>query len=195
MSVQQKIWDYIKNTDVVTKQEIITNLNIDKKSVTTYISALYKCNYLIFCATTKRADIKQSFKLINNTGIKAPLLNNGILKDFNIKKEIEIGKKLKINKNFNSQINLKDILDSFIELNKEEVLLSEVSKIFISKKDLTTKFGNSFLKRWIEKLELNKTITLTNNTYRNSKIYLVNLEKIKDIRKNLDNFEDYKLVL
>jgi hypothetical protein len=195
MSQQQKIWDYLQSNSITTKEEIINVLNIDKKAVVTYVSALYKCNYLMFCIGLKRAKANNIFKLVKNTGTKAPLLNKGILKDFNIKEEIQIAKEIKVSNNFNSQINLKDILDSFIAVNKEEILLSEVSKIFISKKKLTTQFGNSFLKRWIKKLELNKTIAFTGNTYRNSKIYLIDLEKIKQIRKQLDTVIDYNLIL
>lgn len=194
MSIQQKIWDYINSNNIVTKIEIIETLKLNKTAVTSYISALYKNNYLIFCASSKRAGNKDNFKLIKKTGEKAPLLNYGILKDFNLKKELKIGKELRISENFNAQINLKDILDSFLEIGKDEVILKDVSKTFLSKKNLNTKFGNTFLKRWIEKLEKINAITFTNNTYRNSKIYLVNLEKIKEIKSNIDLYRDYRLI-
>lgn len=193
MSIQQKIWDYINSNNIVTKIEIIESLKLNKTAVISYISALYKNNYLIFCASSKRAGNKDNFKLIKKTGKKAPLLNYGILKDFNLKEELKVGKELRISENFNAQINLKDILDSFLEIGKDEVILKDVSKIFLSKKNLNTKFGNSFLKRWIEKLENINAITFTNNTYRNSKIYLVNLEKIKEIKSNIDLHRDYRL--
>lgn len=195
MSQQQQIWDYLRENSITTKEDIINKLNIDKKAVVTYISALHKSNYLLFCIELKRARLTHSFKIIRNTGSKAPLLNKGILKDFNIKKEIKIAKEIKTSNSFNSQKNLKDILDSFLELNKEEVLISEVSKIFMLKKDLATNFGSTFLQRWIKKLESTNAIAFTGNTYRNSKIYLVNLQKIKEIRENIDTVMDYNLVL
>ncbi|WP_152017970.1 hypothetical protein [Aliarcobacter butzleri] len=196
MSVQQQIWDYIRSKDFITKEEITNFLNLDSKAVVSYISALNKHNYLIFCSTGKRALFKDTFKLLKNTGEKAPLYNYNVLKDFNIKKELQVGKKIRVSQNFNSQTNFKDILDCFLEYDKEEVILKDISKMFISKrKDLETIFGNSFLTRWIKKLEEIGAITQTGNSYRNSKIYLVDIVKIKQLREELDSIRDYNLVL
>jgi hypothetical protein len=198
MSIQQQIWNYLKNNKITTKQELIINLNIKNETVVNYISALYKANYLIYCLTSKRAFIGDKFKLVKHTGSKAPLFNKGILKDFNTKEEIEISKSTKLEKEeykYKGSI-LKDVLDSFLEVNKEEVYLGEISKIYMTKtKDLKTKYGNSFLKRWVEKLENINAIAYTGNTYRNSKMYLVNLNKIRETRTKLDNIIDYNLIL
>eukprot|EP01156_Anaeramoeba_ignava_P021271 Anaeramoba_ignava/c18599_g1_i3.p1 GENE.c18599_g1_i3~~c18599_g1_i3.p1 ORF type:complete len:200 (-),score=4.54 c18599_g1_i3:112-711(-) len=198
MSAQQQIWNYLKDNRATTKQEINIKLNIKKEVVAQYISALYKANYLIYCLSSKRPFIGDKFKLIKYTGNKAPLFNKGILKDFNTKEEIKISKSTRLEKQeykYQGSI-LKDILDSFLEVDKKEVYLGEISKIFISKReDLKTKYGNSFLKRWVEKLEKINAIAYTGNTYRNSKIYLIDLEKTREIRSKLDAVIDYNLVL
>jgi len=197
MSNQQKIWNYLKDNRITTKQEINIKLNIKKETVAQYISALYKANYLIYCLTSKRPFIGDKFKFIKFTGEKAPIFNKGILKDFNTKEEVKISKSTRLEKQeykYQGSI-LKDILDSFLEVNKEEVYLGEISKVFISKReDLKTKYGNSFLKRWVEKLENINAISYTGNTYRNSKIYLVDLNKIKEIRIKLNTIIDYNLL-
>lgn len=197
MSVQQQIWRYLKDNKIATKQELIVNLNIKQQTVVQYIGALYKANYLIYCLTSKRPFIGDKFKLIKYTGFKAPLFNKGLLKDFNIKEEIKISKSTKLEKQeykYQGSI-LKDVLDSFLEVDKEEIYLGEISKIYMTKtKDLKTKYGNSFLKRWVKKLENINAIVPTGNTYRNSKIYLIDLKKIKDIRTKLDNVIDYNLL-
>lgn len=196
-SIQQQIWNYLKDNMITTKQELIVNLNIKEQTVAQYISALYKANYLIYCLTSKRPFVGDKFKIIKHTGDKAPLFDKGLLKDFNTKEEIKISKSTKLNKQeykYQGSI-LKDVLDSFLEVNKEEVYLGEVSKIYMTKtKDLKTKYGNSFLKRWVKKLENTNAITPTGNTYRNSKIYFIDLKKIKEIRTKLDDVIDYNLL-
>jgi hypothetical protein len=197
MKAQQRIWKYLlkNNTTSNLKIEIRTEVNI--KSIKPYVKALFDAGYIIRCIYSKRFFNKDTFKLIKYTGDKAPIFSNGFLRDVNTQEEIK-SSNYKRDIDTQKELILTNLIDSLVELNKDKILVSELAKIVKEKSkninNLKTFCYGSGLKKWLDKLEKEEAIKFTGERFRNSKIFTVNLSKIKTIKDELKNLKDHNFV-
>lgn len=179
-SQQQQVWNVLRAHKSITKKDLCDALqNIAVAHISAYVIALRKAGYV---STTHEGQghAIQEITLTEDAGETAPIFNRGIVKDttkttkvYNIKqREGEHVETLYI-----------PILEAIIALGLEEIRVAELCKKLTELKHNDVEYKSSFTRRWLDKLEEQKVVTCT-GSYRNSKIYLVDLVQIKALREN-----------
>lgn len=180
-SQQQQVWDVLRAQKSITKQELLSALpKIAKEHIVAYIIALRKANY-VQTTHAGHGHAIQDITLIEDAGEDAPIFNRGLVKDAT-----------KVTKVYNVKVRETEhidtlyvpILEAIVALGQEEIRVAELCAKLTELKHNDIEYKSSFTRRWLDRLEDQKVITCT-GSYRNSKIYLVNLAQIKALRENI----------
>jgi len=186
MTNNQKIWETLSNKKPTTIEKISNKLSISEDVVALYVRALYNAKYLT--VDTPHTKIKHNHKiqLVKYTGEKAPLYNKkGIFTDVNVNIELAITSRGVEEKQHKNHVNLIPILKAIISLNKEEIYKKDIWE--------EAELESVMLIRWIPRLIEAKILIPTGESYRNSPLYLVNMEKCKQLLKYVEQFKSHKL--
>ncbi len=87
--MSQKIWEYIRRNKVFCVKDILIILEPNNSTLKKYLFALLRAGY-IRVIDEKQIFENRSFRMISDTGVKAPTANRGFVYDFNTNKEIFI---------------------------------------------------------------------------------------------------------
>jgi hypothetical protein len=196
MSLKNEIWELLKDNQNKRVDDIYHNLtDYNPATIKQYLNALYKAKYLnAKNTTTKGLKNSSTIKLIKNTGSVAPAYSKGVLRDLNTFQEFTISKDKQYKK---TETYLKYYLQAIIELNKEEVLNSEIVNKFkevcpsINEDDKT---AGTKVKRYRDKLMKKGLFVKSNESYRNSKYLQLNLKEIKTLYKKSKKINMYNIL-
>ncbi|MPM95827.1 hypothetical protein SDC9_142982 [bioreactor metagenome] len=181
-SQQKRIWGVLRAQKKITRQELYDKLeDIATAHITAYIVALRKAGY-VSTAHGGQGHAIQEITILENVPF-APLFNRGVVKGET--KRVKIYNIKEKEKSKNETLYL-SILEAIILLGQEEFCVSELCKKLTELKHNDVEYKSSFTRRWLDRLEAQKVITCT-GSYRNSKIYLVNLSKVKALKEEANN--------
>jgi len=192
MSNQQKIWDFILRNQNTTVSNISQKTEIKKEIIVQYLWALKSAGYIeTHTQEGKRGAPIETVKLVNNSGVIAPRYNRGLVIDANTKKEWVVSQK---NAGAESRAKLLiPILEAIVALNKEEIIVAEISHTLSEKLDGEQKYPSAALNGWLSRLEAKELIADTNVRQRNSRIYLVDRAGIEKLLEEVRSSKAYWL--
>lgn len=178
MSEKKKIWDYLQINKEFTLKELVDKTHTSYLNARKYLNILKKANYLNH--DRERIGDNDKILCVKHTGKNHPTYSNGTLSDSNTNKQYEIHKD-KSKSKFKSV--LKFYLQAILNLNKEEIVSSEINNEFFNlwgyEDDAKTKVSSATAK--YKKLLIEKGyMKESGNFYRNSSILLINLLKINE---------------
>jgi len=185
MKMSQKVWDILCNSQYTTVNELHKETNMNIVRISNYIRALYNAKYIKADIQNNRILHSTKISLIKNTGKIAPQLYRGILTDWNTIEEIvvfQINGKIYNHKNHK---NLTPIIEALLKIGKTEVYREEIWK--------KAKLTSPQLSRWLPQLMEAKIVIETVEQYRNSTLYLVDLEKVEKFLTYLNQYRNHKL--
>jgi len=185
MKMSQKIWDILTNSQHTTVNELHKETNMNIVRISNYIRALYNAKYIKADTQIDRILHSTKISLIKNTGAIAPQLYRGILTDWNTIEEIVVFKINGKSYNHKNHKNLIPIIEALLKLGEKEVYREEIWK----KAQLTS----TQLSRWLPKLIDAKIVIETVEQYRNSTLFLVDLEKNEKFLTYLNQYRNHKL--
>jgi len=185
-TMQQSIYELLQKKEMsVDELHHKTDFNIIR--ISNYIRALYNAKYIkVDINNDIRIYHTNKIKLIKNTGAIAPQFYRGILTDFNSCEEHKIFKFNGSWYNTKNHKNLIPIVEALLKLEKKEVYQKEIYQ--------KAGFLNpTAFSRWLPRLLDSKVLLKTEESYRNSPVFIVDLERVEILLKNLHEFRNFEL--
>lgn len=187
MSNQQKIWDSLLSCTTTTTSDIIKKTRANRGVAIQYLHALSLAGYIEATAEkSKRGQPIETVCLIKKSGEIAPRFNNGLVIDANTKEEFIVSEK---NTKDKSRAKLLiPILEAILALEKQEIVVSEISHKLKEELSAGHVYPSSALNKWLYRLEGKKLIADTAARERNSRVYLIDragvAKLLEEIRKS-----------
>jgi len=188
MTQHQRIWKLLRAEEFETIEKASKKLDIPEASTALYIRALFNAGYLEVETPHSKIKHNHSVTLVRATGEKAPKLNknSNMITDMNTLEEFFITPKGESEKNEKHHKNLIPIIQAIIKLGKKEVYKKEIWQK--ANFDMPTK-----LSRWLPKLIELGVLTETVESYRNSPMYLADVEGAERLLQLINKFKSHRL--
>lgn len=188
MTNYQEIWRLLYRDDFDTIEKVSKKTGISEHSIALYIRALYNAKYLKVDTPHTKIKHHHLIRLVRKTGEVAPKLNknSNTLVDMNTLEEFFITSKGLSEKNIKNHKNLIPTLTAIIKLGKNEVY----------KKEIWQKAGFDLpvkLSRWLPKLVALSILIKTDESYRNSPLFKVDLKKTERLLTLVNQYKSHNL--
>jgi len=176
MSLQKQTWQLLRKHKQIPMQHILEHLTCKRTSIVPYIRALEKAGF-VSVEHSGKGNAISSVTLLKDAK-EYPLFNRGIVKTKDKALHVNYSAQAERQRPKAELTIFKHVVHAFLELGADEVRIADVCKKMDEIRGGGKKHASSYISRWVHFLEDRGVITCT-GSYRNSKIYLVNLKKIK----------------
>lgn len=117
----QKIWNYIRRNKIFRFGELLMVCDVKFSYLSKYLRFLEKSGYIVFIGKRKNPLSNREYRFVRYTGVKAPVVNNNSLFDYNTNESFDYSPHKKREKEIPE--NLIKILNS---VDQDEITINEI---------------------------------------------------------------------